>query len=258
MSKPIARIRLLLALCAAVLCWGCLVVPLRVPTKTRTPSGELKQKVDPSFISTGVTTREEVVQKLGWIDTGVRDDHFFFGRWVESTWGVVWAAGGYGAGGAGWNRNWNVHNLLLDFDEKGVVRQITSFPDKQILEMLAARSLPDGDHAKDEGIPIEISVEYRRGPKTYPGALSLGHDAFVFLADRQTKPKERYDFTTAAANISHLSLSGTVKEHPEKVDVTIHFTDKTPVGRKFNVRVGMPGAAALVKYLQQNAHTPNR
>jgi hypothetical protein len=239
-------IRFLAGLFAACLLVGCMV-PMRVPSKTRTPGGELKQKVDLSFIATGVTTREEVSQKLGWVDTGVSDKYFFFGRWADSSWGVAWAAGGYGAGAAGWNRKWTFHNLLLDYDEKGVVQRVSSFPDKEILQVLGERVREPGEPSADQS--AEVSVEYVRGPRKFPGAVVLAGPALSFVADRQTKPKERYDFTTSAANLSHLSLSGMVKEHPEKLTLVIHFREKTPVGRKFLVCVDMRGALALARYV---------
>ena len=66
------------------------------------------------FIKVGSTTREEVEQKLGWVDTGIKDDRLFIGRWAESSWGVAWAAGGgySAAGGCSQRRAWSLYPFL--------------------------------------------------------------------------------------------------------------------------------------------------
>ncbi len=63
------------------------------------------------FIKVGSTTRGEVEQKLGWVDTGIKDDRLFIGRWAESSWGVAWAAGGgySAAGGCSQRRAWSLY-----------------------------------------------------------------------------------------------------------------------------------------------------
>jgi hypothetical protein len=65
---------------------GCFFVPVRVPTQTRGVSGEA-QKLDFTFLKNGSTTREEVNQRLTVIDTGVKQQGLFWGRWETSTWG---------------------------------------------------------------------------------------------------------------------------------------------------------------------------
>lgn len=74
-GSQIKFIRLLatVPLCAA--CVGCIVVPIHTSTKTTSATGEeVGKKVDLTFIKLGVTGREEVMQKLGWIDTGVKNE----------------------------------------------------------------------------------------------------------------------------------------------------------------------------------------
>jgi hypothetical protein len=71
-----------------------------VPTKTISVSGATGKKLDLEFIKVGATTREEVGQKLGWVDAGIKDDKLFLGHWADSSWVVAWAAGGgYSAAG---------------------------------------------------------------------------------------------------------------------------------------------------------------
>lgn len=265
MSKIGSRIQFIRVAWIALLCAffsGC-VVPMRAPTKTRSSSGEVGKKLDLDFIQAGTTTRAEVGQKLAWIDTGVKDDRLFLGRWAESSWGVLWAAGGYeGAGAAAWNRAWKTHNLVLDFDEKGVVQQVSFVSDEDILRTLSDRVSKDPSRSLDLSAPIEVPVEYIRSSKHFMGTLILGRDAFAFLEDRETKSKEAYDFRISPAGISHLSMGhgGPIKIErgvasdvlpPGNVVVTIHFKQKTSVGSKIKVGVDIPTTMILMKYIAQ-------
>lgn len=125
MAKASPRMRLIAVAWTALLCAFCsgCIVPVRVPTKSISVSGATRKRIDLGFIKPGVTTREEIAQKLDWIDTGVKDENIYVGRWAESSWGVAWAVAGEYNGSAGWNRAWTIHNLLIDFDEKGVALQ---------------------------------------------------------------------------------------------------------------------------------------
>ena len=104
-------------LCAS----GCVIVPVRLPVQTKDTAGKL-QKLDFTFLKSGSTTREEVTKNLAAIDTGVKQNDFFWGRWDSSTWGY----GGFVAmppsGGAGGTRVWGIRNLLVAFDQKGMVK----------------------------------------------------------------------------------------------------------------------------------------
>lgn len=261
MSKIGSRIQVIQVAWIVLLCAflsGCLAAPIRAPTKTRNTSGALGKKLDLGFIQVGTTTREEVRQKLGWIDTGVTDDRLFLGRWADSSWGVAWAAGGEYAAAGGWNRVWKTHNLVLDFDEKGIVQQMSIVPDNDILRTLSEQVSKEPTRSLNLSTPIELPVEYIRQGKRFLGTLVLGKDTFQFLEDRE-RGEESYDFKTSPENVSHLSMYLPHKPvevawdrlHPGNVVVTIHFKKSTSVGSKMNVRVDLPTTMILVKYIAQ-------
>ncbi len=268
MSKIGSRIQFIPIAWIALLCAffsGCVAVPIRTATKTRNSSGEVGKKLDLDFIQVGTTTREEVRQKLGWIDTGVKDDRLFLGRWAQSSWGVAWAAGGPPASGAGgWERAWKTRNVVLGFDEKGVVQQVSVVPDEEILKTLSKWVAKDPSRSLDLSAPIEVPVAFIRSGKRFPGTLILGEDSFQFLEDRETKSKEAYDFKISPASIGHLSMGhrGPVKIErgagaasdltpPGNVAVTIHFKQKTSVGSEMKVRVDLLTMMTLIKYVAQ-------
>src|SRR5215469_13425290 len=111
MTSPARATFLALTLCSS-LCQGCLVVPMKAPTKSTGASGEAaKGKVDLAFLQEGKTTREEVLSKLWWTNTAAGDERFFLGRWSSSSSGTAWVLAGNGPSGmGGWNRNWKTHN----------------------------------------------------------------------------------------------------------------------------------------------------
>ena len=266
MSKIGSQIQLNRVAWIAVLCayfCGCAAVPMRVPTKARNVSGEVGKKLDMDFIQVGSTKREEVGQKLSWINTGVKDERVFVGRWADSSWGVAWAVAGYTYAASGWNRSWTTHTLVLGFDENGVVRQMSVVPDKDVLRTLSEQVSKDSSSSLDLSTPIKVPVEYYiRASKRFLGTLVLGRDALVFLQDRETNSKEVYDFRISPAGISHLSMGhghgrpiriergvGSDVLPPGNVVVTIHFKQKTSVGSKIKVGVDIPTTMILVKYI---------
>ena len=257
MSNPGLRTRPIHAVWIALLCAccsGCIVVPVRVPTKTISVSGATGKKLDLEFIKVGATTREEVGQKLGWVDAGIKDDKLFLGRWAHSSWGVAWAAGGGYSAAGGWNRSWKIHNLILDLDEKGVVQLMSLVPDKDIISTLSRRISKKPSPSLDLSVPIEAPVEYIRSGKDLLSTLILSEHDLTFIEAREKGSKVAYDFKTAPENISHLSMGSWVasaSSHPENVVVTIHFRLRTSVGSKLTMRVDLPTTMILLKYIRQ-------
>lgn len=110
---------------------GC--VPLRVPADFQDTSSS-PQKVDLKFLKAGVTTREEVVKNLAAIDTHAEKERFFWGRLSVSKWGVVGLPYRKAVGA---EREWGAENLLVGYDERGVVDNVALVPDPELLEQLA-------------------------------------------------------------------------------------------------------------------------
>ncbi len=256
MAKAGWRIRLITATGSALLCTccaGCIVVPLRVPTKTISVSGATGKTIDLEFIKAGSTTRGELEQNLGWVDTGI-DDKLFVGRWAQSSWGVAWAAGGGYSATGGWNRSWKTHNLIVDFDENAVVRRKWLVPDKDVISTLSEWVTANPGRPLDLSPPIETPIEYIRSGKSFVGTLVLSHDDLKFVEDRDKGSKVAYDFKTSPENIGYLSLGNWLAAdggHPENVVVTIHFRRKTAIGGKLAARMDVPTMLILIKYMQQ-------
>ena len=87
-------------------CSGCLAVLIHHAKNMRSLSTDTAPpQVDLTFVKLGETPRDEVTERLSWIDTGVAGKNFFVGRWAENNWGVAWGAASYPYMGGGFLRN---------------------------------------------------------------------------------------------------------------------------------------------------------
>jgi len=241
------------------MCQGCIfVTPMRAPTHNTGASGEgANGKLALGFIQAGKTGREEVIQKLGWTDTGLKDDRLFLGRWASSSWGVYSAmvvAGGGADGAAGaatdaWNRHWGTHNLLIEFDEKGLVKKYRVFPDSELVKELAAQVAESPNRSLNLSKPMEIRV-FLHGKKDrhVHGTFVLDNDSLEF---REDESGGMHNFKIAPKQIRTLSLASVPGPYPAYMNGTIHFTEKTAIGNEVTMRVDGPNVMALVKYLAQ-------
>lgn len=237
-----------LVVAALSLCQGCLVVPVRAPTRTNGLAGKI-EKINLDFLQAGKTTRQEVTEKLGETDTSVKEDRFFLGRWATSKWGVLWmVSGGYNAAG-GWNRGWARHNVLIAFDENNLVQQFRQFPDEDLVRQLSAWVAEGHGQPLDLSAPIELPVEHRHGSGVgFPGTLVLSSDSFEF------RENEKHNFKISPQQIRDIQLTSVGhgdKSDPRYLNETIHFTQKNNVGGKMTIHVDVPTVMTLVKYLAQ-------
>jgi hypothetical protein len=145
-----------------------------MPKRTRTPQGIEQKTIDLAFIQPGHTTRTEVAEKLKPIDTGYISDRYFLGRWSSSSSGGWIFLIGMGGGVGNAERFWKSGNLLVEFDDQGVVRNSKTFPDKQLVEELApvvaAHPAPGPD-------PQVLAVTYLKGEyrQVVPDPVYSGH-----------------------------------------------------------------------------------
>lgn len=233
---------------ASLFCQGCLVLPVRAPTRTNGYSGAT-EKINLNFIQAGKTTREEITAKLGGTDTGIKDQQLFLGRWASSNWGVLWGIAGNNTAEGGWNRGWARHNLLIAFDDKDVVKQYRQFSDEQLVSQLSACVSQGQGQPLDLSAPIEVSVEHRHASgRDFSGKFILGIDSFAFQEDGNGK----HDFQISPKQIKGIGLTEIGqgdKSNPLYMNQTIHFTEKTKVGGRMTIRVNIPTVLILVKYL---------
>jgi hypothetical protein len=233
-------------------CQGCLVLPVRAPTKTSGASGETA-KVQMNFIEAGKTTREEVLRKLGGTESAIEGDTYFVGRWTSSSWGVLWMVTGNNTADGGWNRHWETRNVLVEFDEMGLVKEYRVFPDSQLLKEFSALVAKGPKRPLDLSKPMEIPVEHfsLRREINSSGTIILENDSFEF---READGAGKHSFKISPNQIRDFSLAPMAEgNHPDPhyVKQSIHFSGKTRVGSRITLSVDVPTVLLLVKYLAQ-------
>ncbi len=201
-------------LCATLV--GCLgATPM--PKRTRTPQGIEEKTVDLSFIQPGKTTRVEVNEKLKLIDTGYQNDRFFLGRWSSSSSGGWIFLVGYGGGIGNAERFWKSGNLLVEFDDAGIVRKSETFPDSHLVRELAPVAAATPVSYKDL---LELEVTYATAGYTQLNPAKIVLSASTFEFEELGTRKKRDKFTIPQEMCAASS--------PQFTEIRIRFTPIRP------------------------------
>ena len=130
---------------------GCVVV--KVPKRTVGADGNTERAVDLTFLTAGATHRSEIENKLGWLDTGFKNQQLFWGRFIISTWKAVGLLQYQVLG----DRMWYGRNLMIELDENGITTHWEILEDKHLgrwLQTWATRTKqPPVNFASPTGCP---------------------------------------------------------------------------------------------------------
>jgi hypothetical protein len=250
-TRKILQAALACLLCAVfTACIGA--TPL--PKRTRTPTGTEAKDIDISFIHPGQTTRAEVKERLKLIDTGYEGEHFFLGRWSSSTWGGWFVLAGYYNGVAGGGRVWKSGNLLVQFDEAGIVKGFEPFDDSRAIHTLAPVA---ADTPLQLAAPLELPVKYWKiaGSQLVDGKVVLSASTFDFeeLGDR----KKRHKFSLPARDVVRLETPYTIRvPDPTYMSERLRCARDLkkiggPRGKDLNLEVTLPQLVTLMSYVSQ-------
>ena len=189
MSNHQIGVRLLMPLAwligSTALAQMAVVLPVPLRTQRQTPTGDtVAFNGDVSFIHPGSTTYEEIARTLAEVSFMTEDRRLFWGRWHQSRrWGVFtgFAAGEGGAGKT--FRYWRDVNLLIEFDQNGIVERSRVLPDEK---MLGALWLWVKAHREPLALPSPITLPmlYVRNAESDPGTaaqLQLGAHSVKLL-----------------------------------------------------------------------------
>jgi hypothetical protein len=229
----------LLPLIALVALTGCIAGVSPMVKRNRGPSGQqlAKNSFDPLSVKIGATTRNEALDKLSVINTGLDTPHFFWGRWETSKWGYVFVAENCGDL-CGEGRIWGIHNLLVTFDEHGVAQKTQLMGDglplwREIIKQ--SKSME----------PIEMSTPI-------PLKFDYYGDYIVTFSANSVKVERPYNkvatWTFAPDKIRRLSHNS--RNSAGRSCHVLHLREQTPIGQKITFCADAPSLFATFRYLQ--------
>ena len=224
MERRVGKNITLVAAWAAIGLCGC-AGATRLPMRTRGPEGaHLENRLDLQFLDDNGMRSEEVRRRLSAIDTGYQNPRLFWGRWSDSKWGYWWIAAATPQGAAGDARRvWHAHNVLVAFDENGVVKE------KVFVDNDAAlwREL----HKQLEGVPpLDLTRPVNLIVKSCCGAreMSLTQDAIVIGTGKKKNPTVSVSPQTI---VRSRNIGIFESRANDSVTCNLHYTDqKTPGG----------------------------
>jgi hypothetical protein len=242
----IVRLGLCVAVCAA--CLGC--APIR---KQVSGVSETREKIDLSFLQVGSTTREEVFEKLGWINTGIQEEGLFVGRWSAFSLDWVWGWAPppvYSMPGT--QENWRPNNLMVEFDTQGVVKQFRVLSDSDFLRELSGWVQRSRPSLPALVTPATITVKHRHASgKYYFADLTLGIDSFEFHA----RDDASHNFSIPPQQLGSLNYPKATPGHksdPRDINCRLEFRETTRAGSHLTLAMDVPSLFALIEYVEQN------
>jgi hypothetical protein len=215
------------------------------------------KNIDLAFLHPGQTTRSEVNEKLKLIDTGYRGNHFFLGRWSSSTWGgwVILAGMCCEAVGGG-GRVWSNGNLLVEFDDAGVVKRFETFGDSKAIRSLAPVA---ADTPLELASPLELSVRYSKNSISPIVEAKIVLSASNFDIEELGDAKRKHKFSLPAEEVLRVETPAS-RQAPDPTYTNQRLRCARdlskiggPRGRDINLHVTLPQLVTLMSYVSNTA-----
>lgn len=216
------RLLLCCALGTVLLQIGC-IFPYPAPTRHKTRRLS-KQNFDFAFITPGLTTKAEVEEKLSQLSSGANTPGMFWGRFATSNKGVGVVIGGPGAAMGDVSRVWTDRNILVTYDENGVVRESRMIAENKIditfIEWLAR-------HPRELKLPLRIAAHHRHNWKSLGvGTLILGSDNIRFVEESCIGADDKPctdDFTFTSSDLVRIKSIEAGADAPEAIRRQLTF-----------------------------------
>jgi len=156
-------------------------------------------------------------------------------------------------------RAWKSGNLLVEFDEAGIVKRFEPFDDSRAIHTLAPVA---ADTPLQLAAPLELRVKYWKtaGSQLVDGKVVLSAGTFDFeeLGDR----KKRHKFSLPARDIVRLETPYTIRvPDPTYMSERLRCARDLkkiggPRGKDLNLEVTLPQLVTLLSYVSQAGKTP--
>ena len=222
---------------------GCVAFPVHMSPEVQAQPG---LSADHTFIKTGQTRRQEVLQRLGWADAGLNEKRLFWARYRASSRGtfVIPLIPVTGGGNAG--RNWSTQNLLVEFDEQDVaLRVVEKVKEEDVVRELVTWSRRSGYQPANPA-SIQKSFAASTTPKTWGKKtrralrMRVNGDYLEFFGEPSTQVAVSRDSIVSLKMASNADV---------KPSYTLTLRDKTPWGREIDLGIDSAEILPVLPYL---------
>jgi hypothetical protein len=230
---------------------GRVVVPIKMRTRVEAPAGT-KHVISKNDFIPGKTPREDVEGRYGAAAVETDAAGLFWGRFRASSWAFAAFTAlpaPYATGG----RLWGVRNLIVTFDENGLVRDSFVVSEGDLHRRLRRALVEVSAHPRESAQPLSI---HGRDPNpeesgrsvdlelTSAGAVVTRHPR----VGRDGRPRsETAVVTVALADIESLTV-GHGGSDPYAVEVVLKFRSKTSVGDHLKFPVDPRDALTIARW----------
>jgi hypothetical protein len=242
---------LLAAACATS---ACVVLPMRVTTRVRNLSGA-DQPLPKQAVVAGTTTRQDVDERY----RGFAVDHgvpgLVWARYRKSSWTIVGAVINPLVLGAGGDRLWGTHDLLITFDDRDTVKRTVTVKDDALHPALARA-------ASDAGLPeLDLSDPLRLDDldpcQCGDPPIDLELAASRIVVARHVAPKSPSDppdppiFTIVPVEQIDQVQAGGDTQDLGAVRIELRFKGKTEAGERLRLWVPPDAAITIVRWWER-------
>jgi hypothetical protein len=109
-------------------------------------------------------------------------------------------------------------------------------------------------------LPLEIPTDHIHFGKHTWGTLSLSENELKFVPNEGTSSNLHSYFSTARQNLLRVSTGSwpsSASTTPAILTTTIHFKQKTSIGKKFSTQLDLPNIVLLLRYVHQPQPIPH-
>ncbi len=220
---------------------GCLSIPVRVTPQTQGPGGP-GTVADTSQIQPGKTMHDEVLHDWKWCDSHLDSDRLFVGSLTRSPEKRVETLRPIYAGN---ERLWELQNLFVEFDAKGVVTKSYYVPTRHFLREITSWVKRAPPPPLDISRPIEIKAEIGTGSFLHKGWAE--HGRVVLAADGLEMRSEDQNGPSPV----HIRLEQVEALHSDDWSGQHLRIRGVPGGSNVNLVLKPAEICTLVRYLKQ-------
>lgn len=200
---------------------------------------------DYTFIRAEQTGGQEVLQRLGWADVGLKESRLFWFRWDDASPYIKAKSGRVvlpKAVDSVKSRKQKIHNLLVELDKNDIVLRVENIKDQDLISKLV-----DWSNRSGQALPKLSSLADNHYPATTDGRE--GHN-WLMSVDVDTLKfwdglRNRW-FTVSYDRVRSMKIRKKAGIHP---DYTLYFLDKNVWGKEVNVGINPEELLTVLKYM---------